>query len=185
MKEIKDSGSRREFETGAVRDNGNTEEKGRFDLIPWEVIWDLAKHFAKGSAKYGDNNWQKGIPVDSYFDSATRHMIKHRLGHDDEDHLISAIWNLVAWCWEERYSPRARTKKLVEEIEELSNSVIEEINDGVKKEDDGVKWSNYGVNYGIERVCDECGEVSPTLFKAINGKSVCYKCWHKSEDDLK
>lgn len=101
MSIIKDSGNRREFESGAVRDM--SEGKGRFDLIPWDVIWDLAKHFEKGALKYGERNWQKGIHSESYFDSAMRHTIKHHLGHTDEDHLIAAIWNLVCWYWEENY----------------------------------------------------------------------------------
>lgn len=33
--------------------------------------------------------------------------------------------------------------------------------------------------------CDECGRETPTLFKKGNDKNVCYRCWHKSEDDLK
>ena len=39
MSEIKDSGNRREFETGAVRDMA--EGKGRCDLLPLDVIADL------------------------------------------------------------------------------------------------------------------------------------------------
>jgi len=157
---IKDSGSRREFDTGAVRDNGNIEEKGRFDLVPWEVIWDLAKHFAKGSAKYGDNNWQKGIPVESYFDSAMRHLIKHKLGHDDEDHLISCLWNICCWAWEERYSPRA--------VKTLSVPKPKIADDLIKPTD----------------VCELCGVHTKTYLRP-NGKKVCAKCWNKEEDDLK
>lgn len=105
MAEILDSGNRREFETGAVRDM--SEGKGRFDLLPLEVIWDLAKHFEKGATKYGEYNWQKGIPVNSYWDSAVRHLWKHKLGWIDEDHAIAALWNVACMIWEERYSPRA------------------------------------------------------------------------------
>ena len=39
MSEIKDSGNRREFSTGAVRDMA--EGKGRCDLLPLDVISDL------------------------------------------------------------------------------------------------------------------------------------------------
>lgn len=39
MAELKDSGNRREFETGAVRDM--EEGKGRMDLVPWGVCSDL------------------------------------------------------------------------------------------------------------------------------------------------
>ena len=61
--DIKDSGKRSEFETGAVRDIQSG--KGRFDLLPWDTIWALAKHFEKGCEKYGDRNWEKGIPLSS------------------------------------------------------------------------------------------------------------------------
>ena len=47
---IKDSGQRRDFKTGAVRDMVSV--KGRFDLIPWEVIRALAIHYEKGCLKY-------------------------------------------------------------------------------------------------------------------------------------
>lgn len=39
MAELKDSGNRREFESGAVRDM--QEGKGRCDLIPWKEAWEV------------------------------------------------------------------------------------------------------------------------------------------------
>lgn len=47
---IKDSGQRRDFGTGAVRDMAVG--KGRFDLLPWAVIRALAIHYEKGCIKY-------------------------------------------------------------------------------------------------------------------------------------
>lgn len=90
---IKDSGTRREFETGAVRDAGSG--KGRFDLLPYHTIMELAKHFENGSEKYDERNWEQGIPIHCFVDSAQRHMAKYILGWKDEDHLMAAIWNLV------------------------------------------------------------------------------------------
>jgi hypothetical protein len=90
---IKDSGQRRAFGTGAVRDMSSG--KGRFDLIPMKVIRALAIHYEKGCLKYGDRNWEKGIPVHSFLDSAMRHLVQVIDGRDDENHLIAAIWNLV------------------------------------------------------------------------------------------
>ena len=54
--EIKDSGERREFDTGAVRDI--TDNKGRYDLLPLLTLRDLAIHYQKGCNKYGDRNWE-------------------------------------------------------------------------------------------------------------------------------
>jgi hypothetical protein len=137
--EIKDSGRRREFETGAVRDI--QEGKGRCDLLPLaEVteliqsgvllnIWrfketgnkaflrmaievfaeensfdlntmalEVAKHFEAGAVKYGEYNWQKGIPVHCYIDSGIRHYLKWRRGDNDEPHDRAFVWNMLC-CW--------------------------------------------------------------------------------------
>lgn len=90
---IKDSGQRTEFETGAVRDMH--EGKGRFDLLPWPAIWEVAKHCENGAKKYGEHNVDKGIPVHSLIDSAIRHTMKFWMGMEDEQHLVAACWNLL------------------------------------------------------------------------------------------
>ena len=103
MSDILDSGSRRTFDSGAVRDM--QEGKGRFDLMPMCVLMRLAKHYEKGAIKYKERNWEKGIPAHSYADSAMRHLVKYLDGWDDEDHLISAIWNLCGLAWTEEKRP--------------------------------------------------------------------------------
>jgi hypothetical protein len=100
---IKDSGERTQFETGAVRDMHGG--KGRFDLLPMCVLMRLARHYEAGSLKYGDRNWEKGIPCHSYADIAMRHMVKYMDGWKDEDHLIAAIWNLCGLAWTEEKRP--------------------------------------------------------------------------------
>jgi hypothetical protein len=90
---IKDSGTRQEFETGAVRDC--EAGKGRMDLLPAHALMMLAKHFEAGATKYGDRNWEKGIPLSRFFDSALRHMLKFLDGKRDEPHLVAAVWNLT------------------------------------------------------------------------------------------
>jgi hypothetical protein len=69
------------------------------------VLMRLAKHYENGSKKYGDRNWEKGIPAHSYVDSAFRHLVKYMDGWIDEDHLISAIWNLCGLAWTEEKRP--------------------------------------------------------------------------------
>lgn len=90
---IKDSGERTEFSTGAVRDMH--EGKGRFDLLPWPAIWEVAKHCENGAKKYGERNVDRGIPIHSLIDSAIRHLVKFWLGWDDEPHLTAACWNCL------------------------------------------------------------------------------------------
>lgn len=94
---IKDSGERRVFDTGALRDIQNG--KGRYDLIPWHAIHELALHCERGSLKYGERNIDKGIPSHSMIDSAIRHLSCYLRGMDDEPHLVSALLN-IAWLVE-------------------------------------------------------------------------------------
>lgn len=94
---IKDSGNRRAFRTGAVRDM--PDGKGRMDLLPWEAIIEVSKHCEAGAKKYGEHNVDKGIPTNSLCDSAARHLAKYLAGHNDENHLLAAAWNLL-WAVE-------------------------------------------------------------------------------------
>ena len=149
---IKDSGERRQFDTGAVRDI--QEGKGRCDLMPLAVVakflrkpielnsdlilsgisyfqvkqstdvlymalsdfciqhyggsketmlLEVSKHYEAGCAKYGENNWQKGIPVNCYIDSAVRHYLKWLRGDKDEPHDRAFVWNLMCCIWEVDY----------------------------------------------------------------------------------
>jgi hypothetical protein len=91
-KMILDSGERREFHTGAVRDMSSG--KGRYDLLPPEAIFAYAKHMEDGAAKYEARNWEKGIQLHSFWDSAVRHLFKYLAGKRDEDHLAAAFWNI-------------------------------------------------------------------------------------------
>jgi hypothetical protein len=121
---VKDSGNRDQFDGGAVRD---TEEgKPRYDLIsPW-ALTRLAYHMAKGAKKYGDRNWEKGMPRSRLFSSALRHLMQALIAADEpgdpwdvprmcrgddedtEDHLSAAVFNLLAIIhFEEVGYPRA------------------------------------------------------------------------------
>ena len=90
---ILDSGNRREFASGAVRDI--QEGKGRMDLLPWGAIIEVSKHCENGAKKYGEHNVDKGIPTHSLCDSAARHLAKYLDGWTDEPHLLAAAWNLL------------------------------------------------------------------------------------------
>lgn len=96
---IKDSGSRQQFSTGAVRDNGGG--RGRFDLVPAYPLLRLAQHYESGAKKYEDRNWEKGIPLANYLNSAERHINAFKDGDRSEDHLAAATWNLFGYIWTE------------------------------------------------------------------------------------
>ena len=94
---LKDSGERKEFGTGAVRDA--SKGKGRFDLIPAHPLRRLAKLYEAGSIKYAERNWEKGIPTGRFFDSAFRHLMDYAEGDRSEDHLIAVAWNIFGLVW--------------------------------------------------------------------------------------
>lgn len=156
---ILDSGNRRQFESGAVRDI--QEGKGRCDLLPLDVVayivgrnhedpdaillcirdfqksgnyefllsaldaaalkmfdagetmgatcsnmsLQVAIHFEEGAKKYGENNWQKGIPVHCYIDSAVRHYLKFLRGDKDEPHDRAFCWNILCAIWTCKHKP--------------------------------------------------------------------------------
>jgi len=116
---IEDSGERTKFKTGAVRDLRGG--KGRFDLIPWSVIRAIAIHFEKGAIKYGDRNWEKGIPLSKFLDSAARHLGQLMDGLDGENHAISAIWNLI--CFYET-KLRIQNGELPEDLDDMRKKVV-------------------------------------------------------------
>ncbi len=88
----KDSGVRVNFDTGAVRD---TEEgKPRYDLIPVLPLRRLAFLYARGAAKYSDDNWQKGMPFKRLYGSTFRHLMQWVAGDKDEDHLAAVVFNV-------------------------------------------------------------------------------------------
>ena len=158
---LKDSGDRREYETGAVRDMAKG--KGRCDLLPLgtvgllvgkfglfqrledfritgepatlrsalqylgmyhclgtgghvesdaylsDLFLDVSLQFEAGAEKYGEGNWQKGIPTNVYIDSAVRHYLKHLRGDTDEPHLRATVWNLLCCLWTVENMPELNT----------------------------------------------------------------------------
>ena len=60
----------------------------------------MSKHYEQGAEKYGEHNWQKGLPIKSYVDSAVRHYLKWKRGDDDERHDLAFLWNILCCGWE-------------------------------------------------------------------------------------
>jgi hypothetical protein len=97
---LKDSGTRAQFETGAVRDM--QAGKGRLDLFLhcYHAFTAVAKIYEAGDVKYpsktGDGrcNWEMGMPTHVLANSCVRHLLKGIAGYRDEDHFAMAFWNL-------------------------------------------------------------------------------------------
>ena len=123
---IKDSGERTEFETGAKRDMHAG--KGRMDLLPWYGIMEVSKHCEEGALKYGEPKVDKGIPLHSLLDSASRHLAKYMVGMDDEDHLRAACWNLL-WALNQRKTH----PELDDRWTEVAKNTVPEANENPKE----------------------------------------------------
>ena len=99
-----DSGEREDYSTGARRDVRT--EKGRYDLLQVFAIRRIAGVLERGAAKYGDRNFEKGIPLMRYIDSGLRHTFEVIEGKTDEDHAAQAAWNLLSFIQTEEMIKR-------------------------------------------------------------------------------
>jgi len=98
-KPLHDSGNRTNMAgTGALRDLDPL-AKGRFDLLPYEALLEVAIHFADGAEKYAPRNWEKGLPLDSYLNSGLRHGFQLNAGLVDERHDRAWAWNALCYIW--------------------------------------------------------------------------------------
>lgn len=89
--ETKDSGRRDEFGSGCRRDT--QDGKPRYELVPVRPLTRLAELYARGAVKYGEHNWQKGMPFMRVFASLLRHAYQWLAGDRTEDHLAAVAWN--------------------------------------------------------------------------------------------
>lgn len=71
----------------------------------YTMLLETAKHFEEGAKKYGEWNWQKGIPVQRYIDSAVRHLLKWLRSDDDEPHDLAFCWNIMCAIWTCKHKP--------------------------------------------------------------------------------
>ncbi len=112
-KNMKDSGKRRKFKTGAVRDRG--EEKPRPALISPFFRERLGRWLMLGANKYSARNWEKGMPISECVESLERHLMFYRQGKTDEDHLVAIPCNAMFIIhYEEMISRGMLPKKLAD-----------------------------------------------------------------------
>lgn len=70
-----------------------------------DMFLEVAVHFENGAKKYGERNWEKGIPVQRYIDSAVRHYLKWLRGDNDEPHDRAFCWNVMCAIWTCKHKP--------------------------------------------------------------------------------
>lgn len=91
MKKTEDSSV--QFQSGAVR--SSDAEGTRYDLISPIGLAAVAAACAEGAERYGDYNWEKGMPANDLINHALRHIYLFLSGNRDEDHLGHAAWNVI------------------------------------------------------------------------------------------
>ena len=89
---------------GAFQESGDVQDLkcalSVFDAYePYTMMLEVSKHFEEGAKKYGEHNWQKGIPTHCYIDSAVRHYLKWLRGDNDEPHDRAFCWNILCCIW--------------------------------------------------------------------------------------
>lgn len=83
-------------------------EKGsklaRWDLMPFDVLNELAEHFGIGARKYDDRNWERGYDWGLSLAALCRHLSAWAGGEDTDSesgdsHLIAVMWHAAALRW--------------------------------------------------------------------------------------
>jgi hypothetical protein len=70
--------------------------KLRYDLIPVEVIEELAKVLTHGASKYTANSWKR-VEIDRYYAALWRHLMAWRKGEKvDSDSGLSHLGHAIA-----------------------------------------------------------------------------------------
>ena len=101
------------------------------DIIFAKAMMDLSVHYKNGALKYAERNWEKGIPLHSFIDSAVRHLCKEMLGWQDEPHDIAIMWNLYGAIWTLQHHPHLNDLPNYKKYKkEQSNEVKKEANSG-------------------------------------------------------
>lgn len=91
------------FPIGAER--SKDADDTRYDLITPIGLEELARTCNEGANKYGDFNWESGMPVHDLLNHALRHIYKYLSGDRSEPHLAHAAWNVLAAIHSDRLWP--------------------------------------------------------------------------------
>lgn len=64
--------------------------------LPYYAMKSLAKTFAEGAEKYGEENWHNGFQVKGLLNNAIHHLIAWQNGFREENDLGHAMWGFMA-----------------------------------------------------------------------------------------
>lgn len=84
------------FDRSLPLNTGFEKLEGITSLTPSLALNRLEALFQRGAEKYGTDNWQKGIPLQRYYESLARHLVEAWAGDTSEDHLAAILWNASA-----------------------------------------------------------------------------------------
>lgn len=87
-------GHQEEAERGFKFDTG----KLRYDLVPPQALRELTQVYTDGAAKYGDENYMKGMSWKRVIASLLRHVEAYRAGEDTDKESGSPHLAHAAWC---------------------------------------------------------------------------------------
>lgn len=192
-KKMHDSGERREFGTGAVRDAAKG--KPRLDLISPVAMRRMGTHLGvaalakeDGGKGYGERNWEKGMPLGTIIASLKRHIDEYLEGGRSEDHPAAILCNAMFLAHTEEMIEKGLlppelddlpdyTKKVKETVEpvsfwEIVGAVLNKLPD-----DNNPKPTCNTVP--ANRVCIECDKVY-----SDTGRECCPACLHEVEVEV-
>lgn len=73
----------------------------RFDLLPWEELFEVAELYGVGAAKYAERNWELGYKWSLSFAALLRHLVLFWCGESldketGKHHLTSVVFHALA-----------------------------------------------------------------------------------------
>lgn len=111
----------RQFSTGAQRDSNS--DKSAIHNLKGYTRLRFGYHMRLGANKYGDSNWEKGLPTECYLESLDRHLAMYMEGDRSEDHLSAIIFGVQGCMINEKkegitsnhyFSKKLETNKSIE-----------------------------------------------------------------------
>jgi hypothetical protein len=142
----------KEFETGAHR----TSLEERYDLISPEGLRRLSLIYAEGAEKWGERNWEKGMPNSETLNHAARHLFKYLSGDRSVDHLAKVAWGMFTAMHMEKTHPELVNTPLCVD----------------KTEERGMNWKAVDSGGGVGAVIDAMMDVAQDIELEILGCSL-------------